>query len=121
MRNQSFVAHPYSLPTDLKQRSQRIQAWLRNRNRPLVDIKIQDQTYFASLIMGEALTHIKRYFYRDYLIDTIDHAEGMGVFSAYYPRLSFGPGQRYLAKGGYILELTSQNDELVNNSIWIVP
>jgi hypothetical protein len=121
MRNKSFVAHPYSLPTDLKQRSQRIQAWLRNRNLPLVDIKIQDQTYFASLIMGEALTHIKRYFYRDYLIDTIDHAEGMGIFSAYYPRLSFGPGQRYLAKGGYILELTSQNDELVNNNTWIVP
>ena len=120
IRNNSFVAHPYSLPADLKPRSQRIQAWLRNRNLPLIDIKIQDQTYFASLVMGEAITHIKRYFYRDYLMDTIDHAEGMGIFSAYYPRLSFGPGQRYLAKGCYILELTSQ-DKIVNNSTWIVP
>lgn len=122
IRNNSFIVHPYSLPTDLKPRSQRIQAWLRNRNLPLIDIKIQDQTYFASLVLGEAITHIKRYFYRDYLMDTIDHAEGMAIFSAYYPRLSFGPGQRYLAKGCYILELTSQNDEvIINNSTWIVP
>jgi hypothetical protein len=48
-------------------------------------------------------------------MDTIDHAEWMAIFSAYYPRLSFGTGQRYLAKGCYILELTSQ-DEVVNNN-----
>ena len=102
MQNKSFIAHPYSLPTDLKQRSQRLQAWLRSQNQLLMDIKIQDQTYFASLVMGEAINHIKRYFYRDYLMDTIDHAEGMAIFSAYYPRLSFGLRQRYLAKGCYI-------------------
>jgi Cytochrome c len=122
MRDKSFVAHLYSLPTDLKLRSQRIQAWLQNRNIPLVNLKIQDQTYFASLILGEGIMHVKRYFYRDYLLDSIDHAEGMAIFSAYYPRLSFGPGQRYLAKGCYILELKNQNDEvIINNSTWIVP
>ncbi|NJO14841.1 MAG: c-type cytochrome [Thioploca sp.] len=122
MRDKSFVAHLYSLPTDLKPRSQRIQAWLQNRNISLINLKIQDQTYFASLILGEGIMHIKRYFYRDYLLDSIDHAEGMAIFSAYYPRLSFGPGQRYLAKGCYILELKNQNDEvIVNNSTWIVP
>lgn len=122
MRDKSFVAHLYSLPTDLKPRSQRIQAWLQNRNIPSINLKIQDQTYFASLILGEGVMHIKRYFYRDYLLDSIDHAEGMAIFSAYYPRLSFGPGQRYLAKGCYILELKNKNNEIiVNNSAWIVP
>jgi hypothetical protein len=41
--------------------------------------------------------------------------------SAVYGRLSFGPGQRYAAKGCYIVQLGKGPDpELVKKSDWVI-
>lgn len=76
------------------------------------------QTYYACLVAGEGLMHIRWFFYRDYFLDAIDHLSGAEAFSSFYPRLSFGPGQRYLSKGCYILKLGA-GDQLVQDSSWI--
>ena len=72
------------------------------------------------MLAGKGLKHIKRYFYRDYFMDSIDHAQTMAIFDVLYPRLSFGPGQRYLAKGCYMIELGG-DEPLVQRASWIVP
>jgi hypothetical protein len=114
------MAHPFAVPEELPFRLRRIGAWLTSRRLGLVRPRIQAQTNLACLIAGEGLMHIKWYFQRDYFLDAIDHVTGIAPLSAVYPRVSFGPGQRYLAKGCYILALgTGPEGPLVRRASWI--
>jgi hypothetical protein len=67
--------------------------------------RIADQTLFAATTFSEGIMHLHKYLYRDYLLEAIDHLTGLETFSAYFPRLSFGPGQRVLSKGCWIVPL----------------
>lgn len=64
--------------------------------------------------------HIKWLLHRDYFLETIDHITGLSALSGYYPRLGFGPGQRYLAKGCFILGLGAGAAEpTLESAAWI--
>ena len=63
----------------------------------------------------EGVMHVRRNFYRDYLLDGLDHVQRMARLVANYPRVSFGPEQRYLAKGSYVVDLKYRSNR------WIVP
>jgi hypothetical protein len=122
LRPGAFLAHPYTLPEERGQRMQRVAAWLQSRKLELRSPRVQAQTHFACLVAAEGLMQIRRLFYRDYFVDSLEHAEGITALSALYPRLSFGPGQRYLAKGSYVLELGNARDgALIRGSSWLVP
>jgi hypothetical protein len=54
--------------------------------------RIQAQTYFACLVAGDALVHLTWKFFRDYLLDVIDHLPSSAVLPACYPNVSFDPG-----------------------------
>ena len=67
----------------------------------------------------EMMMHVRRNYYRDYLFDVI------GMFadtaSIDYERLSFGPGQRYMSKGCYIVQLSAgPKSELIKKSDWVI-
>jgi hypothetical protein len=115
LRQNAFLLHPFNLPENHAQRFRWAGIWLKSRNIPLTIPRIQGQTYYACLLLSEGLMHIRRYFYRDYLLDMIDHSQRMDAYVANYPWISFGPEQRYLAKGAYIINLQS------NEARWIVP
>ena len=112
------LAHPFILPKNRQAVFKRITPWLRSRKIPLERRRILGQTYYACMMLGEGLMHIKRHFYRDYLMDALDHGNAKAIFSINYPRLSYGPGQRYLAKGAFILQ---KNDDGKTSATWIVP
>ena len=118
----AFLVHPYTLPRERQNRAVRVKGWLRARKIETVDERAQAQTYFACLMAGEGLMHIKRYFYRDYFVDSIDHSDRMTSYATFYPRLSFGPGQRYLSKGSYIVDLgCKEQASPAEKATWIVP
>jgi hypothetical protein len=124
MRRTALLVHPYSLSDDLDERSVRERAFFRSQGITMQPntARVQFQTYFACEILGGGLMHIKRRFHRDYLLDSIDHFQRMAAFTAIYPRLSFGPGQRYLAKGAYIVSVDGSGEELsTSNARWVVP
>jgi len=117
-----MVAHPYTLPEHLENRFGRVDAWLKSRKIEPRHPRIQAQTFFACMVTGRSLMHIRTFFYRDYFMDSIDHAEGLARISAFYPRPSFGPGQRYLAKGSYLVESRGAGQSaLVSKASWVVP
>lgn len=67
----------------------------------------------------EMMMHVRRNYYRDYLFDVI------GMFgdrpSLDYERLSFGPGQRYMSKGCYIVQLSAgPKPDLIRKSDWVI-
>jgi cytochrome c len=118
------LAHPFILPKDQEAVFNRVRVWFENRKIPYKDNpRIAGQTFYACLMMREGLMHIKRHFYRDYLLDALDHGNSKSIYSVNYPRLSYGPGQRYLAKGAFILENpeSSGGKDLPAKATWIVP
>jgi hypothetical protein len=58
-------------------------------------------------------------FYRDYFFDIADMMRDQYYSIAVYPRLSFGPGQRYASKGCYVVQL-SKDGTLEKVSNWVV-
>jgi hypothetical protein len=115
-----FVAHPYALPAEVRPRLARVSSWLRDQGLPPVDgprRRVVDQTFFALFVLNEGLIHVKKNFYRDYLYEVMDHFSGLEGWSAFYPRLSFGPGQRYVSKGCYLVPLGGDP----KRAEWIVP
>jgi ABC-type branched-subunit amino acid transport system substrate-binding protein len=109
------AVHPFFLPQDQKNRLSLLASWLRVNKIPLTNPRLQEQTYYACLTLHAGLTHIKQNFYREYLLDVLDHGDNMASYSGSYPRLSFGPEQRFLAKGAYIIDLNTEN------ATWVIP
>lgn len=109
------LIHLFNLPEDHRARFLRVAAWMRVHKIPLTNQRLQGQSYYACMLLNAGMKHIKRFFYREFFLDLLDHGERMAAYSGNYPRLSFGPEQRFLAKGAYIVDLQSRSAE------WVVP
>jgi hypothetical protein len=122
LRRRGFVAHPFSLPADFRQRFQRVEPWLRKHGIPITDARMLAQTYFACRVLADALMHVTAdYFYRDYFLEFVDHLDAAARFAVAHPSPSFGPGQRYISKGCHILDLARGDGQAAPVSTWIVP
>jgi hypothetical protein len=85
-----------------------------------VDERRQAQAYFACIAANDAVQHAGRFLHRDYLLDILDHAQGLGAYLPFHPRPGFGPGQRQLSKGGYLVPLRGGRPDAAQ-AVWIVP
>ncbi len=115
-----FVAHPFRLPGKSDSAFLRFKVWAGSRGVEIRYPRLQSQAFFACLAANDALKHMRRYRVRDYLLDMLDHAQGLTVYLAFYPQPTMGPGQRFLTKGGYVLPiLNGQPDS--TSAVWIRP
>ena len=116
------LLYPFELSERRAQRMLRMKHWLASRNIPLLDERIQSNTYFALTIAGDALSHMGDNFSRDYFIERVEQMAEQSLSSAIYPRLSLGPGQRFASRGSYVARFSGdKNNSLVPVSEWIVP
>lgn len=117
----SIILHQYMAPKD-KKRLLRSRVWMKSRQLALSQERIQGDSYFALTLMGDALMHIRSHFNRDYLIERIEHMTENMLEVSLYPHLSLGPGQRFAAKGCYVLPLAQlQNRSTLDDQYWIIP
>jgi hypothetical protein len=113
-----MVVQPFALPSDSDVRFRRVSSWLTSQritSSPR-EQRIEDQTFFALTVLSEGFMHLKKNFIRDYLLEAVDHFSGFENFSSFYPKLSFGPGQRVLSKGCYLIPLAGGG-----HAEWLVP
>jgi hypothetical protein len=100
----------------------RVRSWLRSQGLALDHERIRLNTYLALDVTEHALERMVDHFFRDYLIECIEHEMESTQNPGVFPRLSLGPGQRYASKGCYIVAPAHDRDVgLEVLSDWIVP
>ncbi len=122
------LTYRYEKPSAYHPRKYRVRAWFGSRRVRLEYPLMQLQAFYAMTQMQYALDGIIGDFYRDYLIEFIEHEAEARLNPGTYPSLALGPGQRFASKGGYIIELTDVQENADSDnygyraiSEWIVP
>ena len=82
--------------------------------------QLKKRTDFATLVINDAVKHMGRFRIREFALDMMDHAENLSAYMPFYPRPSFGPGQRFINKGGYVLRVVDGRVE-TTDAEWIIP
>jgi hypothetical protein len=73
------------------------------------------------MLASKSIFMLKGYFSRDRFLEVMDMMRDETMVSL-YPRLSFGPGQRYLSKGCYIVQIgEGPKPKVVGVSDWVIP
>jgi hypothetical protein len=81
---------------------------------------IQANAYFSLKVLGDAVKHIRGYFYRDYVIEKIEHMIDDLPYTTIFPRLSMAPDQRFASRGFYLAKADGKGG-ITNISEWMAP
>lgn len=120
LRDRTYITYPKWLPQPLPSMPPRWgESWGVKKSPAITDRQIAYKMISLGTVLSEVLTDMRTNFYRDYLLDIVDGID-LTVDSP-YERLSFGPGQRYAAKGCYIVQLTRGPEaKLERKSDWVI-
>lgn len=99
----AFMAYPYELPQQREARTAKLHAWLHAHGLSPADETVQADAYIACSALGAGMNEIGDHVHRDYLVERFEVIMGRGGFSGHYPNLSFGAGQRFSSKTGYLV------------------
>jgi hypothetical protein len=115
------LTFPYNLPQDKKRIDLAVKIWLKSKKIEYTRPVIQSNMYFLGWMISMALMEMRSWFYRDYFMEGIDMSRDQDYAVAAYPRVTFGFGQRYAAKGCYVVQLTdAPQPALVKKSEWVI-
>ena len=104
MRKLAYITYPYRLPEDFL-KYQPLPPGSEGRNLTLADYSIvRLKANLDVMVVTKSIFMLKGYFNRDRFLEVVDMMKDE-LMTPLYPRLSFGPGQRYLSKGCYIVQL----------------
>jgi len=118
LRDQLYITYPYRLPQEEGRYDPAIKTVLGLKPLDNFNQRVVRQSYILNDVLNTALRDMRSEFYRDYLLDVI----GMMADSSYplYERIGFGPGQRYVSKGCYIVQLgKGEKPQLERRSEWV--
>jgi hypothetical protein len=117
-----LFTYPYELPTVYYPRVFLVRQWMHSRKVDIVYPRLQFQTYYALTMLQFGLDQILDDFFRDYLVEVIEHEAESHLDNGTHPSLALGPGQRFASKGAYIVKLdAAAQDGFRAVSGWIVP
>lgn len=121
LRQKLYLTYPRDLPENNARSISVLKRWLTIRKIPITNLDIQSRMYFLGWMLPGTISHIRSEFFRDYFIESFDMMHDQDYAIAVFPRLTFGPGQRYASKGCYIVQLGNKKQpELIKMSEWII-
>jgi ABC-type branched-subunit amino acid transport system substrate-binding protein len=121
LRDFTFFTWPTRLPGEEEYSRSIVANWLKNKKIEVSSLKVSSQAYFLTSLLSNALLGMGGDCYRDFFLELLENEIDQSYTSLTYPRLSFGPGQRYASKGCYVVTITKgSNPQVVQQSDWII-
>jgi len=99
----ALMAYPYELPQNREARMLQLHVWLLARGLSPVHETVQADAYIACSALRAGMNEVADHLHRDYLVERLEVIMGRGGFTGHYPNLSFGAGQRFSSKSGYLV------------------
>lgn len=117
----TYVTYPHSLAEEEQRSRISVARWLEAKRLPVTNFDIQAKMYFVGWMLSGVVKKMRDDFYRDHALDILGMMRDQYYSIAVYPRLSFGPGQRYASKGCYVVQLSPGTDpRLEKRSTWVI-
>lgn len=121
IRGALLLTYPVSLPGTSKESQFAVRRWLKARKIEENHFDIQAKMYFLGWMLPGALKSMRSEFFREYFMEGFDMMTDQDYAIAVYPRLTFGPGQRYASKGCYLVKLAeAPGIDVVPVTDWVV-
>jgi hypothetical protein len=121
VRDFTLITYPTQLPDKENPSFAIVEQWLQLRKIQSKNMTVSSKLYFLTRMLGTVLSEMRGDFYRDYFLDLFDILPDQTFVATSYPRLSFGPGQRYASKGCYIVSFTGERQaQVIKLSDWVV-
>jgi Cytochrome c len=116
------MIYPSDLPPRSEARLLRNRVWLRNKGMAVTDEAVQINTQFTMAVVSDVVGHMADSFSRDYFVERLEHVAGQTPLASMYQSVSLGPGQRFVAKGGSVVQVIgTDKHQWKALSGWIVP
>jgi hypothetical protein len=77
--------------------------WMARYRIPVLDSRVQVDTYVACGLTMETLKRMTGSFNADYLVERMEGTLEHQLVSGYFPALALAPNERFASKGGYIV------------------
>jgi hypothetical protein len=116
------IAYPFELPEARRLRLNYALGWFHLEQIPVVNERVQVDTYIACSVLAQTLSSMIGEYQRDYLVERVEAMLSSRLVDGYYSRLGLAPGQRYASKGGYLVRFAEPAGvRVVADGNWIVP
>jgi cytochrome oxidase Cu insertion factor (SCO1/SenC/PrrC family) len=119
------LSYRFALPGSAAPGGYRARAWLLSHGVAGTRERIRLDTLFAFGMAADALERLTGNFSRAYFVETIERETERTANPGVYPRLGLGAGQRFAAKGCYLVRLAAggpaARPALAAEGDWIVP
>ncbi|MBS1867925.1 MAG: ABC transporter substrate-binding protein [Acidobacteria bacterium] len=114
--------YPYELPSVPNSRVFRVRQWMNSRNVEIRYPRLQFEAYYALTLLEAGFDQILDDYFRDYLIEAMEHEAESHLNNGTHPTLALGPGQRFASKGAYVVRADAASAGGIRAvSNWIVP
>jgi hypothetical protein len=121
LRDITWITYPRSFAADEVRSRTATERWLQAKGLEITNFDIQARMYFLGWTLAPMVKMMRDDFYRDYFLDKLDMMRDQYYAIAVYPRLSFGPGQRYASKGCYVVQVAGDDEpHLEKRSSWVI-
>lgn len=121
LRGITWITYPRSFAEDETRSRMATESWLRAKKLDITNFDIQARMYFLGWTLAPMVKMMRDDFYRDYFLEKLDMMRDQYYAIAVYPRLSFGPGQRYASKGCYVVQVAGGDEpKLEKRSDWVI-
>lgn len=105
LRGSLLFSYPRALEQEQYPERFRARAWMNTRGLDYSAQAVQYRTYYAMLMFRDSFVHLLDHYYRDYLLEVLEHQIQGSPNPGLYPDMELAPGQRFASKSGYIVTL----------------
>ena len=114
--------HTSEMPKSTNKLLMRSTGWFRTKRIYNPEKKeIQANAYFALKVVGDAIKHIRGYFYRDYFIEKIEHMIDDLPYTIHLSKDKYGARSAFLCPGDTTSQKLTGKGGIRNITEWIAP